>query len=91
MFKHSDSCFLLLILVITYRYGDPDPELHHEYDMSMKLRMSAVQYVHTKRFQSELMAFINHFSQLQESLRRMRIVEAGNQVIVVCLIPWHYY
>jgi hypothetical protein len=44
--------------------------------------MSAVQYVHTKRFQSELMAFFNHFSQIQESLRRMRTVAAGNEVAV---------
>ncbi len=51
--------------------------------MSIKLRMSAVQYVHTKRFQSELMAFINHFSQIQESLRRMRTVAAGNEVRVL--------
>ncbi|XP_028393538.1 vacuolar protein sorting-associated protein 13D-like [Dendronephthya gigantea] len=63
-----------------FRYGDPDPELRHEYDMNIKLRMSAVQYVHTKRFQSELMAFVNHFSQIQESLRRMRTVAAGNEV-----------
>ena len=63
-----------------FRYGDPDPELRHDYDMSIKLRMSAVQYVHTKRFQSELMAFVNHFSQIQESLRRMRTVAAGNEV-----------
>ena len=62
------------------RYGDPDPELHHDYDMKIKLRMSAVQYIHTKRFQSELMAFVTHFSQIQESLRRMRTVAAGNEV-----------
>ena len=48
--------------------------------MNIKLRMSAVQYVHTKRFQSELMAFGNHFAQIQESLRRMRTVAAGNEV-----------
>ena len=63
-----------------FRYGDLDPELRNDYDMNIKLRMSAVQYVHTKRFQSELMAFGNHFAQIQESLRRMRTVAAGNEV-----------
>lgn len=70
----------MLSLPIICRYGEPDLELRHDYDMSIKLRMSAVQYVHTKRFQSELMAFVNHFSQIQESLRRMRSVAAGNEV-----------
>lgn len=71
---------LISFLNFIFRYGDPDPELRNDYDMSIKLRMSAVQYVHTKRFQSELMAFVNHFSQIQESLRRMRTVAAGNEV-----------
>ena len=71
---------LITFLNFIFRYGDPDPELRNDYDMSIKLRMSAVQYVHTKRFQSELMAFVNHFSQIQESLRRMRTVAAGNKV-----------
>ena len=64
----------------SYRYGDADPDLEHDYDMKIKLQMSAVQYIHTKRFQSELMAFVTHFSQIQESLRRMRTIAAGNQV-----------
>ena len=63
------------------RYGAPDMDLQREHDMSLTLRMSSVQYVHTKRFQTELVAFCQHFMQLQEVLGRMRAVSAGNEVM----------
>ena len=48
--------------------------------MSLVLRMSSVQYVHTKRFQTELVVFFQHYLQLQEVLGRMRAVSEGNEV-----------
>ena len=51
--------------------------------MSLTLRMSSVQYVHTKRFQTELVVFFQHYLQLQEVLGRMRAVSEGNEVSYV--------
>lgn len=62
------------------KYGAPDPDLQRENDMSLKLRMSSVRYVHTKRFQTELVVFFQHFLQLQEVLGRMRAASEGNEV-----------
>lgn len=63
-----------------FKYGTPDPHLQRENDMRLTLRMSSVQYVHTKRFQTELVAFFQHYLQLQEVLGRMRAVSEGNEV-----------
>ncbi|KAK3737381.1 hypothetical protein QZH41_011519 [Actinostola sp. cb2023] len=62
------------------KYDDPDLSLQRDNDMSLSLRMSSVQYVHTKRFITELIAFCQHFLQLQEVLGRMRAQSAGNEV-----------
>ena len=62
------------------KYGTPDPNLLREYDMRLKLHMSSVQYVHTKRFQTELVVFFQHYLQLQEVLGRMRAASEGNEV-----------
>ena len=51
--------------------------------MSLKLRMSSVQYVHTKRFQTELVVFFQHYLQLQEVLGRMRAASEGNEVVLM--------
>ncbi len=66
------------------RYGQPDPDLNREFDFSVRLRMSSVRYVHTNRFQSEVVAFLQHFNQLQDVLSRMRAAAAGQKV--KCLI-----
>ena len=63
-----------------FKYGAPDPDLLRKNDMILKLRMSSVQYVHTKRFQTELVAFFQHYLQLQEVLGRMRAASEGNEV-----------
>ncbi|EDO41450.1 predicted protein [Nematostella vectensis] len=63
-----------------FKYGEPDLDLDRPFDMSLVLRMSSVQYVHTKRFQSELVAFCQHYLQLQEVLGRIRAEDAGNAV-----------
>ncbi|KAK3583966.1 hypothetical protein CHS0354_033760 [Potamilus streckersoni] len=63
-----------------FRYGVPDPWLHREYDAKLKLRMASVQYVHTNRFQSETLAFCQHFLQLQDILGRMRAASDGKKI-----------
>jgi len=63
-----------------FKYGAPDPNLLREHDMRLMLRMSSVQYVHTKRFQTELVVFFQHYLQLQEVLGRMRAASEGNEV-----------
>ena len=58
----------------------PDPGLQRDYDIKVKLKMSSVRYVHTNRFQSEFVAFLQHFLQLQDVLGRMRAASAGKKV-----------
>lgn len=62
------------------RYGRPDPLLQRECDMRVTLRMASVQYVHTQRFQAEVVAFIQHFTQLQDVLGRQRAAIEGQTV-----------
>ncbi|XP_073441688.1 intermembrane lipid transfer protein VPS13D isoform X3 [Dendrobates tinctorius] len=63
-----------------FKYGIPDPKLKREYDMRVSLRMASVQYVHTQRFQSEVVSFIQHFTQLQDVLGRQRAAIQGQTV-----------
>nr|XP_015192573.1 PREDICTED: vacuolar protein sorting-associated protein 13D isoform X1 [Lepisosteus oculatus] len=63
-----------------YKYGDPDPYLQRECDMKVCLQMASVQYVHTQRFQAEVVAFIQHFTQLQDVLGRQRAAVEGQAV-----------
>jgi len=52
-----------------------------EYDSFLKLEMSSVLYVHTQRFVAEILAFYEHFSQLQSVVNSIHSAAAG---IVVC-------
>ncbi|XP_068096572.1 intermembrane lipid transfer protein VPS13D isoform X2 [Hyperolius riggenbachi] len=63
-----------------FKYGSPDPMLKREYDIRVSLQMASVQYVHTQRFQSEVVAFIQHFTQLQDVLGRQRAAIQGQLV-----------
>ncbi|XP_053338052.1 intermembrane lipid transfer protein VPS13D isoform X1 [Clarias gariepinus] len=63
-----------------HKYGEPDPLLIRECDMKISLQMASVQYVHTQRFQSEVVAFIQHFTQLQDVLGRQRAAVEGQAV-----------
>ncbi|XP_030843346.1 vacuolar protein sorting-associated protein 13D-like [Strongylocentrotus purpuratus] len=69
-----------------FKYGKPrkdsQKKSQREFDMRVKLRMSTVRYVHTNRFQSEVVAFAQHFNQLQEVLGTMRAAAAGHEVSV---------
>ncbi|XP_019746384.1 vacuolar protein sorting-associated protein 13D isoform X5 [Hippocampus comes] len=63
-----------------HRYGMPDPYLEREYDIKVSLLMASVQYVHTQRFQAEVVAFIQHFTQLQDVLGRQRAAMEGQAI-----------
>ncbi|KAM9343202.1 intermembrane lipid transfer protein VPS13D isoform 1-T1 [Pholidichthys leucotaenia] len=62
------------------KYGRPDPCLERECDIKVCLQMASVQYVHTQRFQAEVVAFIQHFTQLQDVLGRQRAAVEGQAV-----------
>ncbi|CAN9515953.1 unnamed protein product [Ophioblennius macclurei] len=63
-----------------FKYGLPDPFLKRECDVKVCLQMASVQYVHTQRFQAEVVAFIQHFTQLQDVLGRQRAAMEGQTV-----------
>ncbi|CAL8369136.1 unnamed protein product [Lota lota] len=63
-----------------HKYGKPDPHMERECDVKVALQMASVQYVHTQRFQSEVVAFIQHFTQLQDVLGRQRAAIEGQAV-----------
>uniref|UniRef100_A0A8C9YV97 Vacuolar protein sorting 13 homolog D n=1 Tax=Sander lucioperca TaxID=283035 RepID=A0A8C9YV97_SANLU len=63
-----------------HKYGQPDPHLERECDIKVSLQMASVQYVHTQRFQAEVVAFIQHFTQLQDVLGRQRAAMEGQAV-----------
>ncbi|XP_077474724.1 intermembrane lipid transfer protein VPS13D isoform X1 [Stigmatopora argus] len=63
-----------------HRYGRPDPYLEREYDIKVSMLMASVQYVHTQRFQAEVVAFIQHFTQLQDVLGRQRAAMEGQTI-----------
>ncbi|KAG8261126.1 hypothetical protein J6590_081168 [Homalodisca vitripennis] len=58
--------------LIMKKYNSPDVYLIREYDMYLRLDMTSVQYIHTKRFIAELQAFFRQFSQLQRILDSIR-------------------
>lgn len=69
-----------------FRYGQADPYLKRECDIKVSLQMASVQYVHTQRFQAEVVAFIQHFTQLQDILGRQRAAMEGQAVSTVCCV-----
>lgn len=83
-FLQTLVCILPLSLSHTVafppRYGRPDPLLRREHDIRVSLQMASVQYVHTQRFQAEVVAFIQHFTQLQDVLGRQRAAIEGQTV-----------
>jgi hypothetical protein len=69
--------------ILLCRYGPPDPNLVRDCDISVKLQMASVRYIHTNRFQMEFVAFLKHFLQLQDVLGRYRAASAGKRVNTV--------
>ena len=74
------SMDIVLIIIMFFRYGAPDPDLIRPHDVNIRLRMGSVRYVHTNRFLQEVLAFLQHFNQLQDVLGRMRAASAGQKV-----------
>lgn len=56
------------------------PNTNLDYNCELKLRMSSVTYVHTKRFVAEIQAFFNHFTQLQAVMSSIRAATSGQKV-----------
>ncbi|CAM9137825.1 unnamed protein product [Lampetra planeri] len=54
-----------------------DEEVAEVVNTKIDLKMASVQYVHTQRFQAEVVAFIQHFTQLQDVLGRQRAAMEG--------------
>lgn len=52
------------------------------YDAQLKIDMSSVTYVHTKRFVAELQAFFNHFTQLHALMNSIRAATSGQLVSI---------
>lgn len=77
-------CFQSPVCSVLLRYGQPDPDLERECDIKVSLQMASVHYVHTQRFQAEVAAFIQHFTQLQDVLGRQRAAVEGQLVSAVC-------
>ena len=63
-----------------FKHGSNDPKMSRPHDAMLRLRMSAIIYVHTHRFYSELMCFFNQFQQLQAVMNRIREAAAGGKV-----------
>lgn len=59
--------------------------------MKVSLQMASVQYVHTQRFQTEVVAFIQHFTQLQDVLGRQRAAVEGQAVSKPVFVPCLFY
>jgi len=62
------------------RYGRPDPLMERQFDISAKVRMASVRYLHTMRFLKEILAFLSHFPQLIDAFQRMKAMAKGNLV-----------
>lgn len=75
-----------LIVSFPTRYGRPDPLLQRGCDMRVSLQMASVQYVHTQRFQAEVVSFIQHFTQLQDVLGRQRAAIQGQTVCFIAFL-----
>lgn len=53
------------------------PTENNNCDAKLKLKMSSVIYVHTKRFIAEIQAFFKHFTQLQAVMQSIRAATSG--------------
>ena len=56
--------------------------MEREFDISARVRMTSVRYLHTMRFLKEIIAFLSHFPQLIDAFQRMKAMAQGNLVSV---------
>ena len=54
--------------------------MERPFDISAKVKMTSVRYLHTMRFLKEILAFLSHFPQLIDAFQRMKAQERGNLV-----------
>ena len=54
--------------------------MERPFDISAKVRMASVRYLHTMRFLKEILAFLSHFPQLIDAFQRMKAMAQGNLV-----------
>lgn len=57
---------------LNFQYSSYTDTQERPHDAQLKLKMSAVHYVHTQRFLAELQAFFGHFSQLRRVMVNLR-------------------
>lgn len=77
---HCNYLLMMMCLCQYFRFGTQDPDLRRPYDMSARIRMSSVYYIHTQRFVQELLLFMQHFNYLQDALGRIRAAAVGRKV-----------
>ena len=54
--------------------------MERPYDVSVKVEMASVRYLHTMRFLKEMLAFCSHFPQLIDAFQRMKAMAQGKLV-----------
>ena len=54
--------------------------MERPYDITVKVVMSSVRYLHTNRFLKEVVSFLSHFPQLIDAFQRMKAMAEGNLV-----------
>ena len=54
--------------------------MERPFDLSARLDLGSVRYLHTMRFLKEVLAFCSHFPQLIDALQRMKAMAQGNLV-----------
>lgn len=62
---------------LLFNYARFPPSENNTCDAKLKLKMSSVIYVHTKRFIAEIQAFFKHFTQLHAVMRSIRAATSG--------------
>lgn len=62
---------------LLFNYVRFPPSETNTSDAKLKLKMSSVIYVHTKRFIAEIQAFFKHFTQLHAVMRSIRAATSG--------------
>lgn len=55
-----------------FKYGQDDPDMIRKFDMSIKCRMCSVRYVHTHRFYTLLLNFMQNFNEIQDLMAQIR-------------------
>lgn len=81
---------LFLKICILFRYGLPDPGLERDFDIFVQLEMSSVRYIHTQRFISEILAFAQHFNQMQDVLGQWRAATSGKKVVNILYLCFSF-